>query len=81
MTESSKSSCHFLLEMQLLYRILENVTDVYNGTHLDGATQNKKLSNWNIKYSIYNLSMLRFDHQKEDENEFTFWPYQIYLFT
>ena len=49
MTESSKSSCHFLLEMQLLYLILENVTDVYNGTHLEGATQNRKLSNWNVK--------------------------------
>ena len=44
---SNKSSCHFLLDIQLLYLILENVTDVYKGTHLDGAIQNKKLSNYN----------------------------------
>ena len=49
MVESNKSSCHFLFDIQLLYRILENVTDVYNGTHFDGAIQNKKLSNYNGK--------------------------------
>ena len=47
---SNKSSCHFLLDIQLLYLILENVTDVYKGTHLDGAIQNKKLSNYNLEY-------------------------------
>lgn len=46
MIVSNKSSCHFLLDIQLLYLILENVTDVYNGTHFDGAIQNKKLSNF-----------------------------------
>ena len=48
MVTSNSSSCHFLLVIQWLYRILENVTDVYNGTHFCGAIQNKKLSSCNL---------------------------------